>query len=147
MRWIGREDGLEQRRERVAHADLHRLQEGGVGKSHSGAEARDAGDEEPVRVQLAGPFQSQGDGELPKFALDAAFDGAGQSLKAGATSTGEQGFLSFRGTDYVLDPPVFKRSAAGLSRRPRRERGTENQSFASLGMDPRKWLTDPKIAW
>jgi hypothetical protein len=100
--------------------------------------------EEPVSVQLTGPFQSQGDGELPKFALDAAFDGAGQSLKAGATSTGERGFLSFQGTDYVLDPPVFKQFSAGFEEA-QKQRGDENQSFASLGMDPRKWLTDPEI--
>ena len=100
--------------------------------------------EEPVSVHLSGPFQSQGGGKLPKFALEAAFEGAGQSLRAGATSTGEKGYLSFQGTDYVLDPPVFKQFSAGFEEA-QKQSGDENQSFASLGMDPRKWLTDPKI--
>jgi hypothetical protein len=97
----------------------------------------------PVSVTLAGPFQAQDGGKLPKFNLDAAFEGGGQSIKAGATSTGEKGFLSFQGTDYVLDDQIFRQFKAGFEEA--QKQGSENkQSFASLGMDPRKWLTNPK---
>src|SRR4051812_13332740 len=34
----------------------------------------------PISVKLSGPFQTQGKGKLPKFAMDAAFEGAGQNL-------------------------------------------------------------------
>jgi hypothetical protein len=98
----------------------------------------------PISITLAGPFQAQEGGKLPKFHLDAAFDGAGQSIKAGATSTGEQGFLSFQGTDYVVDDQVFRQFKAGFEEAQKQGSGAGNQSFASLGMDPRKWLTDPK---
>jgi hypothetical protein len=97
----------------------------------------------PITIRLAGPFQTQGSGKLPKFKLDAAFEGAGQSIKAGATSTGEKGYLSFQGTDYVVEDQVFQQFKAGFEQSQKKSSGA-NQSFASLGMDPRKWLTDPK---
>jgi len=98
----------------------------------------------PVSVSLSGPFQAQDDGRLPKFKLEAAFEGAGQSIEAGATSTGERGYLSFQGTDYVLEDQVFKQFSAGFEEA-QKQGADDSQSFASLGMDPRKWLTDPKI--
>ncbi len=101
----------------------------------------------PVTVTLSGPFQAQDGGKLPKFKLDAAFDGAGQSIKAGATSTGEKGFVSFQGTDYAVEDQIFQQFKAGFEQAQKQAtEGKESQSFASLGMDPRKWLTSPKNA-
>jgi hypothetical protein len=97
----------------------------------------------PVSISLAGPFQAQGDGQLPKFRLEAAFEGGGQSIKAGATSTGEKGYLSFQGTDYVVEDQVFKQFRAGFEEA-QKQSSDQQQSFASLGMDPRKWLTSPR---
>jgi hypothetical protein len=99
----------------------------------------------PVSIRLDGPFQSQDEGKLPKFKLEAAFEGAGQSIKAGATSTGEKGYLSFQGTDYVVEDRVFEQFKAGFEQA-QKQGSDQKQSFASLGMDPRKWLTDPKNA-
>jgi hypothetical protein len=99
----------------------------------------------PVSVSLSGPFQAQDDGRLPKFKLDAAFEGAGQSIKAGATSTGDKGYLSFQGTDYVVEEQVFQQFKAGYEQA-QKQGSQDKQTFASLGMDPRKWLTDPKNA-
>jgi len=99
----------------------------------------------PVSISLGGPFQAQEGGKLPKFDLEAAVAGGGQSITAGATSTGEKGYLSFQGTDYALDEQVFQQFKAGFEQA--QQQGSQgNQSFATLGMDPRKWLTDPKNA-
>ena len=97
----------------------------------------------PVSITLAGPFQVEDEGKLPKFKLDAAFEGGGQSIKAGATSTGDKGYVSFQGTDYVVDDQVFRQFKAGYEQA-QQQGSDQKQSFASLGMDPRKWLTDPK---
>jgi len=97
----------------------------------------------PVNISLAGPFQAQDGGALPKFKLEASIEGGGQNIKAGATSTGEKGFLSFQGTDYVVDDQVFRQFKAGYEEA-QKQNSKQEQSFASLGMDPRKWLTDPK---
>ena len=102
------------------------------------------GESEKVSLALEGPFQAGEDGQLPEFDLEASFVGAGQSMEGGATSTGDKGFVSFQGTEYVLSDQVFRQLKAGYEEA--QKQGTdESQSFASLGMDPRKWLTDPKI--
>jgi hypothetical protein len=99
--------------------------------------------EGPVTIRLSGPFESRGGGELPRFHLEASFEGAGQSINAGATSTGDRGFISFQGTDYAVEDQVFNQFKAGFEQA-QKQGGGKRQSFASLGMDPRKWLTDPK---
>jgi hypothetical protein len=99
--------------------------------------------EGPVTIRLSGPFESRGGGELPRFHLEASFEGAGQSINAGATSTGDKGFISFQGTDYAVEDQVFNQFKAGFEQA-QKQGGGKRQSFASLGMDPRKWLTDPQ---
>jgi hypothetical protein len=100
----------------------------------------------PVSISLSGPFQTQENGALPKFDLEAAIEGAGQSIKAGATSTGDKGFLSFQGTDYAVDDQIFQQFKAGYEEAQKQAGADKDsqQSFATLGMDPRQWLTDPK---
>jgi hypothetical protein len=98
----------------------------------------------PVSIQLAGPFESQGGGQLPQFQLEASFEGAGQSISAGATSTGDKGYVSFQGTDYALDDQIFAQFKSGFEQAQKQSAGGDAQSLTSLGMDPRKWLTDPQ---
>jgi hypothetical protein len=97
----------------------------------------------PVSISLKGPFQAQDVGKLPKFKLDASLEGGGQSLTAGATSTGDKGFIAFQGTNYAVDEQVFRQFKASFEEAQKQGSGNQ-QSFASLGMDPRRWLTDPK---
>jgi hypothetical protein len=100
----------------------------------------------PVVIKLAGPFQSQGEGRLPKFALDAELRGDGQQLTAGATSTGEAGFVRFQGEDYALSPQVFMGFKAGYEEAQKRAEKSSHRSFAALGLDPRRWLKDARNA-
>lgn len=102
--------------------------------------------EEPVRLGLSGPFQSEGEGRLPRFDLDASFEGAGQALEAGVTSTGDRGFVSFQGTDYEVSRPVFDQFKAGFEQAQQEGSEQEGQSLATLGIDPRRWLTDARNA-
>jgi hypothetical protein len=99
----------------------------------------------PVSLSLSGPFQTQGEGQLPMFDMDAAFEGAGQSLKAGLTSTGDKAFVNFQGTDYAVSDQVFQQFKAGYEQAQKQSADKGNQqSLATLGIDPRRWLTDPK---
>ena len=100
----------------------------------------------PVNATLSGPFQSQGGGALPEFDLQASLEGGGQNLKAGVTSTGDKGFVSFQGTDYVLDDNTFRQFKAGYEQAQKQSQQDQGTSFATLGVDPRKWLTDPQNA-
>jgi hypothetical protein len=98
----------------------------------------------PVSVTLAGPFETQGTGKLPKFKLDAALSGAGQNLKAGATSTGEKGFINFQGQEYAVSDQVFKQFKASYEEAQKKGSGNNQQSLATLGIDPQKWLKNAK---
>jgi hypothetical protein len=97
----------------------------------------------PVTLSVKGPFQSEGKQKLPKFKIDFAFEGAGQSIKAGLTSTGDKGFVNFQGSDYVVTDQIFKQFKAGYEEA-QKKGNTNNQSLSSLGLDPRKWLTNAK---
>jgi hypothetical protein len=98
----------------------------------------------PVTLSLSGPFQSQGKQKLPKFDIDFAFEGAGQSIKAGLTSTGAKGFVNFQGTDYAVSNQVFQQFKAGYEEAQKNGKSKQSQSLSSLGLDPRQWLTNPK---
>jgi hypothetical protein len=113
-------------------------------------EAQGEGAEElqgPVKVTLEGPFDATDQESMPKFALEASLEGAGQNLQAGATSTGDKGFVSFQGTQYVVADQVFEQFKTQYEQareQAESQQQGQQQSFATLGMDPRKWLVDPK---
>jgi hypothetical protein len=100
-----------------------------------------------VAMKLSGPFQSTGDGKLPKLDLKASFEGEGESMSGGVTTTGDQGFVAFGGTQYAIAGPVFQQFKAGYEQSAKQaSSGSQNQSLASLGMDPRRWLTNARNA-
>jgi hypothetical protein len=98
-----------------------------------------------VNADLKGPFQSQGDGQLPQFQLTASLTGPDLNYDLGVTSTGDEAFVSLQGTDYAVSKPVFDQFKAGYEQA-QQQGGQENQSLASLGIDPRNWLTDARVA-
>ena len=100
----------------------------------------------PVSMTLDGPFESQGSGKLPRFDMDAALKGAGQNFKAGATSTGEKGFVSFQGQEYAVTDDVFKQFKASYEQAVKQSSSSSSKqaSLATLGIDPAAWLKNPK---
>jgi hypothetical protein len=101
----------------------------------------------PFDLTLSGPFQTEGTKKLPKFDLELAANGQGQNIKAGVESTGDKGFVSFNGTDYSVPDNVFKQFKDGFEQAAAQsENQNKDQSLSSLGIDPRKWLTNPKNA-
>lgn len=89
----------------------------------------------PVTLALTGPFEGRGRHQLPKFDLDGRLGAGGRTLTAGAISTGEKGFIRFQGSDYAVPASVF----AGF------KLGFERARSTSLGIDPRRWMKDPKV--
>jgi hypothetical protein len=100
----------------------------------------------PVTVKLNGPFQSSGTGTLPQFDFSLALGGGGQSFAAGAISTGDKGFLKFQGQTYAVPANVFASFKQGYeqAQKQAQQKGKQNTSLSSLGIDPRDWLKDPK---
>lgn len=107
----------------------------------------DAGSSGTFAVKVSGPFETQGAGKLPKLDIDASLEGGGQSFQAGVTSTGDKGFVSYGGTDYEVSGPVFQQFKAGYEQSAKQaESQNKDQSLATLGIDPSKWLTNAKNA-
>lgn len=102
----------------------------------------------PVAIKLTGPFDVPEGDEMPKFDLDLSVDAGGQSLQGGAISTGDQGFLSFQGTDYRVPDALFAQFRDGFTQA-QQESGKDasgEPSLQSLGIDPTDWLVDPQKA-
>jgi hypothetical protein len=100
----------------------------------------------PITAELSGPFESQGKGKLPKFAMDLALNGSGQDISAGLTSTGDKGYVRFQGTDYAVSDQVFQEFKKGYEQSQAQAQSKQGQSLSSLGIDPQRWLTNPRNA-
>ncbi len=99
----------------------------------------------PIEISLGGPFQSQGEKEIPKFDIDVSVSGIpGQdTIEAGATSTGDAGFVAFNGQEYAVSDEVFQQFKAGFEQAQAEQTG-DQPTLASLGIEPQTWLTDPQ---
>lgn len=98
-------------------------------------------------VRLSGPFQTNGAGKVPSFDFGLTFTTGGQSLDAGFVSTGTAAYVQLRGVSYQLDAKTFQQFAAGYSESQGKQKPDAGaSSLSSFGVDPRKWLSDPKIA-
>ena len=86
-----------------------------------------------MSLRLTGPFETQGKGKLPKFKLSTPrLEGDGQNIKAGLTSTGDKGFVTFQGTDYVVSDNVFQPvQGRATSRRQQKARQVRRQDSRS----------------
>ena len=100
---------------------------------------------QPVTVKVSGPFQSQGAGRLPQLDIDASFEGGGQTFQGGITATEDRAFVSWDGTEYEIAGPVLQQFKAGYEEAAKQSEGQQqDQSLASLGIDPRRWLTNAR---
>jgi hypothetical protein len=100
--------------------------------------------EGPVTIKVTGPFQSQGEGRLPQLDMEGSFEGGGESLSGGITATENAAFVSFGGETYEVAGPVFEQFKAGFEQAAKEGSDQQDQSLASLGIDPRRWLTNAK---
>ena len=102
------------------------------------------GGQGPVKVKISGPFQSQGEGRLPQLDLEGSFSGGGESMSGGITATADAAYVSFGGDTYEVAGPVFEQFKAGYEQSAKEASGEQDQSLATLGIDPRRWLTNAR---
>jgi hypothetical protein len=101
----------------------------------------------PVSIKLDGPFQTVGKGKLPQLDLALTLSGAGANFAAGVVTTGEKAWLKLQGTTYAVDDATFAQFKKGYEDSAAKTGGdSASTSFKSLGIDPLRWLKDPKIA-
>jgi len=100
----------------------------------------------PATLKLAGPFESQGAKELPKFDFDAAVGVAGRQQSVGAISTGDKGFAKVGEDTFAVPAELFDRFKAGFAQAQSQSgQGKDRTSLGALGVDPLKWLKDAKV--
>src|SRR4051794_27156822 len=102
----------------------------------------------PVRLRLNGPFQSAGKGEMPSFDFTLGLSAGGQSFNAGGVSTGDKGYVRFQNQAYAVSDALFKtfkdRYLQAAKQSSKKKDSTP--TLGSLGINPRRWLEDPKKA-
>jgi hypothetical protein len=97
----------------------------------------------PLSFRLTGPFQSQGKNKLPKFDLSLNVSSSGETLNAGAVSTGDKGFLKLQGKTYVIPAQLFTQFQKSYEQSSAKSGSSGAPTFHSLGIDPLRWLTHP----
>lgn len=98
--------------------------------------------QQPLTVELKGPFQGSGGKGTPRFDLDGSLTARGVGLNGSFVSTGEAGFLGIGSQAYRLDDRTyaeFKRSYADQG-----SSGSSGTTLGKLGIDPLRWLSSPR---
>ena len=100
--------------------------------------------QQPVRLEIRGPFRETSPDEVPEFDLDATVSTSGLTYDAGATIVDDKGYVLFQDEDYVLSGELFEQFKSGF--REGHKDGSEPADPASLGIDPRRWLRNARNA-
>ena len=95
--------------------------------------------QQPIRLQLRGPYTSNGPQKLPKLDVDASLTLLGRTITAGFVSTGDNAWVRFNGEAYEAGPGRVRQLNEQLARQPADRQGNQ---LEQLGIDPRRWLRD-----
>ncbi len=109
----------------------------------------EGGDNEGTfQASLGGPFESGGDGAVPKFDItaEADLDSSTQDFSgsAGLVSSGDSAFVNFQDTDYEVPAELFQQfqSSFEQAQAQSEQQGNEGNFLSSIGVNPSDWLTD-----
>jgi hypothetical protein len=123
------------------------IESGKVNLSFTISAAGSNGSTKPLAVKLSGPFQDAGAGKLPHFSLKLDLGAAGHTLSAGATSTGSALYVELAGTWFSTPESTYKAIEQGYAQATKSSSTAKAHStFATLGIEPGKWLSDPTSA-
>jgi len=110
-----------------------------------------SGGEDPGKLEakLGGKFQSRGPDQFPVFDFDVSLHGEGGSQSftgnGGLTSTGNEAFLKFQGTEYAVPQALYQEFVTTYAQLQSQNQGQSDQNtglLESLGIDVSRWLTD-----
>jgi hypothetical protein len=94
-----------------------------------------------LEVDLNGPFQDTGPGKLPRFDLTVGLSAGGHEIHAGAIATGSQLFIQLGGSWFQAPEATYKSIEQGYAQATKNAQS--RSTFASLGIDPSKWIVKP----
>lgn len=101
----------------------------------------------PFVLGASGPFTAGDPGRMPRFAIEFQF-GPGAPA-AGLISTGRKGYLTLEGQPFILSAATYarmQRSYAQSRSKDAAGRAQDRGGLAALGVDPRRWIKDAKVA-
>lgn len=99
----------------------------------------------PLNLHLNGPFQSNGGGKLPDFALDVDFGGT-QPVTLGAVFAQGGGYLSIEGQAFDVGKETYEAFRKGYekAKADSAKQSKDATTLSALGVQPIRWLKDPK---
>lgn len=99
----------------------------------------------PLNLDLDGPFQGNGGTKLPDFALDVDFGGT-QPVTVGAVFAQGGGYLSIEGQAFDVGKSTYEAFRKGYenAKKDSAAKKGDTTSFSALGVQPIRWLKDPK---
>ena len=98
-----------------------------------------------MTVKVTGPFENQGENKLPTMDLDLTAGSGAQNFTAGVVSTGDEGYISYQGSFYQVPDKTFAEFRRNFEKQQRKDSAKKQLNLASLGVDPQKWLQNPKV--
>lgn len=98
--------------------------------------------EQPIRLQVRGPYQSGGNRQLPSTDFSLNFAASGQSFAAGLVSTGTNAWVEFLGQAYEVGEQTIAQANQQIAVTAGQQR---ERSLRDLGIDPNRWLEDPSV--
>jgi hypothetical protein len=98
----------------------------------------------PLALRLVGPYVNSAPRQLPRFNLDVAVNGGGQTFAATATTTADKAFITIAGTPYLLPDQLFQQFKSGYSQASAQTPKQSSSSFSALGLSPSNWLLNPR---
>ena len=100
-----------------------------------------AGLPSPLKIGLKGPFRTQKQGGKPAFDFDLSLGSKDGSVTLGAISAGGKSWLTVAGRAFTLQDSAFDSLVKGDP-----STGAPPVDLSTFGVDPRRWLRDPKQA-
>jgi hypothetical protein len=94
---------------------------------------------DPISMRMNGAFSKGRQRRQDKLFLDAFVQAAGQSVRFGAISTGNQAFVRFGGNYYTVSRSELERLYGQQLSAPRNQ-----PAIAALGFDPNDWIEDAR---
>jgi hypothetical protein len=95
----------------------------------------------PISLNLSGPFQSRGSGQLPASNFTISASALGHHGQLGVVSTGGGAYVILKGSAYQLPSSDFSKLQQGFASSSNGSGSTGG--LAKLGIKPLDWLTNP----
>jgi hypothetical protein len=121
-----------------------------LGAVGSSAASGSSGAGKSLALHLSGPFENVGSssgaqaGQIPHFALQLALSTGGHTLPVGATSVGSALYVEIAGTWFATPASTYTAIQQAYTQATKRASNAKvHSTFASLGIEPGHWLSDP----